>query len=459
MRLAFFAPVSPKRSGIADYVEGLLPSLVQRLDITVVLDDGYRPSHAMFAAKATPRIPWIDYATFLNNPDAFDLVIYQMGNECGIHGYMFDALRRFPGLLCLHDLVLHHAIAGLTLHRGKPEAYIDEMCYSYGTRGKALAESVIHGEDPGVIDRYPLIERVLDNSLAVVAFNPYMGQQIHKLRPELPLYHIPLHLYHPDGVDENPDTTELRRELDLEGRPVIATLGLYNPNNRLDVALQAFRRIADRYPDAVYLLVGALHDRQALLDRIGALGLTEQVRLTGWVSVADFWRYMHLPDIAIQLRYPHAGGTCYPPIRLMGAGVPTIISDIEPLADIPDDAVVRIAPNEPGEVEALAAAMDRLLGDADARATLAATAQSYARRVHGLDAIVEGYVRCVEEVLARRADLLAAVDARRQAPPLVHDPHAGLIRVVGCALAELGVSTNATELLRPLARSIKEIVG
>ena len=44
--------------------------------------------------------------------------LYHVGNNPEAHGWIVDALRRRPGVVVLHDFVLHHLVAGLTLGRG-----------------------------------------------------------------------------------------------------------------------------------------------------------------------------------------------------------------------------------------------------------------------------------------------------------------------------------------------------
>ena len=458
MRIALFTPVSPVKSGLVEHIEGLLPALAKRLDIMVITDGSYRPCHPLFREGNDPYIPWISYGEFEQRADAFDLAIYQLGNEANIHGYMFDALHRYPGLVFQHDLTLHHAIAGLTLDRGGLDAYRAEMRYCYGTDGDQLVRRVLAGQGDDVFNQYPLIDRVLDSSLGVVGFNEYMCSQIRALRPDLPVRYIPLHLYSPDGFPTDFDGPGFRRELGLSDSPVIATLGLFNPHNRLEIALRAFRRLLKRHPKAVYLLVGKPSKRQELLDKIGALGLTNNVRLTGWVSAEEFVNYMFVADIAVQLRYPHAGGTCYPPIRLLGLGVPTIISDIEPLAELPTDAVVRIEPDHPEEETLLFSAMDYLLTHRKVSRALGESGRRYALENHSLSVVVDRYVDFVQEIVTNREALEARVWERKQTLSPTLDFRAGLTHVAGRALAELGLASNNQFLFMSVAKAIHDLV-
>src|SRR6185503_14717031 len=52
----------------------------------------------------------------------YDLAIYQMGNGPA-HTFLYDPLARVPGMLVLHDLVLHHSRARVFLDSPAARAY------------------------------------------------------------------------------------------------------------------------------------------------------------------------------------------------------------------------------------------------------------------------------------------------------------------------------------------------
>ena len=61
--------------------------------------------------------------------------------------------------------------------------------------------------------------------------------------------------------------------------------------------------------------------------------------------------HMEAADLVVNLRYPTARETSAALLRLLAQGRPTVISDLEHLADIPGDAVVRAdLTDEEGEV-------------------------------------------------------------------------------------------------------------
>ena len=103
MKLAYFSPMPPEQSGIADYSALLLPALRERIDVTVVRR----------GKKTAPR--------------GTDVALYHVGNNPDAHAWIVDALRKRPGVVVLHDFALHHLVAGMTVGRRDGHAYLDLM--------------------------------------------------------------------------------------------------------------------------------------------------------------------------------------------------------------------------------------------------------------------------------------------------------------------------------------------
>ena len=95
MKVAFYSPLPPDRSGIADYSAHLLPALAERVDVVVARRGRFR------------------------RPPRVDLALYHVGNDPAAHGWIVYVLRRRPGVVVLHEFVLHHLVSGITLARGR----------------------------------------------------------------------------------------------------------------------------------------------------------------------------------------------------------------------------------------------------------------------------------------------------------------------------------------------------
>ena len=103
-RVAFFSPLPPRISGIADYAARLLEELKATYTIDLYHDAGYVPDLGLsghdFAAY--------DGRLFERNHAVlnYHAIVYQMGNSVAYHGYFYDLLLRHPGVVTLHDFFL-----------------------------------------------------------------------------------------------------------------------------------------------------------------------------------------------------------------------------------------------------------------------------------------------------------------------------------------------------------------
>lgn len=95
------------------------------------------------------------------------------------------------------------------------------------------------------------------------------------------------------GVPDVPfrETAIPKQSLGLDGRLVISTFGLINRGKGLEYAIDAMRTIAQRHPEALYLILGQTHPvirrhegesyRESLQAMVAEFGLENNVKLVG----------------------------------------------------------------------------------------------------------------------------------------------------------------------------------
>src|SRR4051794_13879617 len=115
MRIAFFTPLNPVQSGISDYSEELLPYLARGATVDLYIDK-YRPSNAAITGQFIVR-PASEFAA-LQRAAPYDSIVYQLGNSPA-HAYIYEMLGRVPGVVVLHEFVLHHLRMWMLLNAGR----------------------------------------------------------------------------------------------------------------------------------------------------------------------------------------------------------------------------------------------------------------------------------------------------------------------------------------------------
>src|SRR6185436_15538250 len=302
MRLAYFSPLPPSKSGIADYSAELLPYLAQGAELSVFVEKPdelrlNRNSQAYQVFDAT-------HFDELQRQRPFDLCLYHQGNNPH-HEYIYERALETPGLLVLHEHCLHHLIAWKTLGREDEESYWDEMFYDYGRRGGRVA--VTRKNDAASEYQQfllPLNRRLVNRSLGIVVHNEYAASQV-ELDCTTPIEIIPHHLsprvYEMDQLDK----LECRRALGLpEDAWIIASFGFVTQSKRIPTLLRAFKRLQAVVPNAMCLIVGEDHWKWSAAPLIAEMDLQRYARLTGYTTERDFFRYLKAIDVVVNLRYP-----------------------------------------------------------------------------------------------------------------------------------------------------------
>jgi glycosyltransferase involved in cell wall biosynthesis len=385
-RIAFFGPLPPSRTGIADYNAALLPLLRERYDIDV------------FLPAPNPHGEGFPHRDFFlrDRQHSYHLTLYQMGNQPHFHEYMYGYLFQQPGAIVFHDFCLHHSRADMLLKRNMTEEYRQELEYVYPDQSEKIANAAVtFAAGDLLFFHYPLFELVVRASLAAAA---HTSAGVKRLQiSETPVLHIPL-IELPGG--EKMDGAPL-----LPGKTVVASFGYATHAKRITTVLEA---IAEAYridPGLRYVIVGALEDPADVRAHIARLGIQECVIVTEHVPMPEFLRWMDRADIVINLRYPSAGEMSATLIQALASGKPVIISRLMTLNDIPERAALRVRPDR--EKEDLLNALLTLLKDSSLRKRVATNARNFIAEHHSPEKVMEGYATLIETALERKSKFVA----------------------------------------------------
>ena len=361
MRVAYYSPLPPSRSGIADYSTLLLPALRERVDI-VVAHPGKR--RALGGCRALPR-----------------------RQRPGGARWIVDALYERPGVVVLHEFVLHHLVAGTTIGRGNGRGYLDAMERDLGVAGRLLGLGVLDNLLPLLWEtqpeRFPLSGIVLDHARGLIVHSDYVAQRAREAGYDGRLWRIP----HPVW-----QTPRAEPATDVGGDPLIGCFGFLNMNKRIHSCSRRSPRSAEQLRRQL-LLVGGAGERFDVGRRLERLGLTEGVERLDYVPeeqdvVADGGLRR-----ARQPAYPTMGETSGSVVRALGLGKPLLVSDVGWFSELPDDAVLKI-PVDDFEVPMIEAALGFAVEHGTA---LGAAARTYVEREHSLRRTGSCLRECLED--------------------------------------------------------------
>ncbi len=386
-RIAYCSPINPIPSGISDYSEELLPYLAQYADITLYHDRGVVPSNPKLAAHLEVRTINSLPADHLQQP--YDAIIYHMGNSTA-HSQIWDMAHQFPGVVVLHDLVLHHfMLQYYATHRNDISAYQQLVNQYYGIAGTHVATRMVRGIFDDAVFNMPLCQPVLDNATALISHSQYVVDAVHTLAPDLVSGVVPMGV----PVLTDCDVSHLRAQLNLgDDAFIMASFGHVNPYKRTDQVLRALRTLRRAGINAHYLIVGSISPNVALDTLLRRTDTSGAVHVTGYVSANEFNAYVALADVCINLRHPTAGETSASLLRLLAAGKPTFVTASGSFNEIPADAAMHV-PLDRSEVEFLETALFLCQQRPDFRAAVATNARTYVTRHHTLGHSAAGYMQ------------------------------------------------------------------
>ncbi|MGO9010164.1 MAG: glycosyltransferase [Bryobacteraceae bacterium] len=373
MRVAFFSPLPPERSGIADYSEALLEPLRHLAEVEV------------FSQASQP----FDAARF-------DIALYQMGNN-RCHVFVYEAALGNPGVVAMHESNLHHLMTELTIRRGDWDGYVRECEYAGGAAAREFAERVRKLETGPDYEGLPMTRRLLESARGVIVHSRFMESEIRAAGFAGPVAVIPHGAWIPPG-----DRNRFRERLGLdEAVPLIGIFGFLKPYKRIAESLRAFRRLLRLAPEAKMILVGEPHPDLPLEGMIRSLGLSASVRLVGFAPIEDFTGYLSACDIVLNLRYPTVGESSGTLLRSMGLGKAALVSEVGSFREFPDDVCLKV-PVGAGEEDTIFEYLNLLVSRPEVAQALGARARDYVAQHCNWPAVAKRYARFLEAVAEGR---------------------------------------------------------
>lgn len=387
LRIAFFSPLSPQRSGLSDYSEELLPHLQDLAEIDLVIDR-YTPSNPVVRDFRS-----IQASDFLKRKGAYDVAIYQISNNLSHHRYMFECMHRVPGIVVLHDCCLNYLMLGLTLLEGDYHNLKKVLEPKYGEESSQLARKLLLNKiDPLQLS---FIRPVIDMSLGVIVHSECARKIVRAEAPSRPIEVIPMGV----PLREPGASQETRRELGFSASDfVLASISTLTYSKRLDLVLEEVAYLRNTYRQLKLLIVGGGSLGNRARELIRSPSLQGAVVPTGWLSADGYRRAIQSADVVIDLRYPSGGETSASLTRAIAMGKPAILSNQGSFVELPD-SICRKIPVGSTERQALKEAIAGLLSDPTLLPSMSKAALSYASANLRLDLSAQSYVAFCEKVL------------------------------------------------------------
>ncbi len=384
MRIALITPWPPQATGIADYAYDLAKGLIEAGHEVCAITEATEP-------RPLPGIEFIHPSQATDElMQGFDRLAYQMGNNSRFHLYMISMLIRHPGVVHVHDTMLHHILAWVLYDQGDPSLYQAVLAKWYGPAVERLSLEVIRTqqrglwETPLVMD-YPLFEEVLQHATSCIVHSRFSKSKIQRVFPGMDVTLMP-QLY---------EVTDTQPFPFADKRFHVGLFGGVDANKRIEVVLKSMSNlVAKGLPVDLHIAGSISKDCEFIHGMIDALGLRQAVHLHGRLAHDAFLSLLHSVDLCVALRYPTMGETSAIVMRTMQAGVPVIVSDVGWYSELPD-FVQKIEPNTLGEVQALADQIQALASSPEAHQSARTQLQAYLRSDLDYSGSLKAYVQAL----------------------------------------------------------------
>ena len=451
-RLAFFSPWPPQPSGVATCAADVVPALAAAgHGVDVFVDEAL-----VGASKGAAAPPSAGEVRVLGAHDfvwrharaPYDLPIYQVGNSWA-HGFVWPYLFQYPGLVVLHDARLHHARADALLRRRRARDYRAEFAYNHPDVPAGAAELAVRGFDGAYYYHWPMRRAIMDASRVVATHARGAVNMLREAHPGRTVEHITLG-HGLKAIDASAARRAFRARLGIpENALVFGLLGTASPEKRVAQILRAFASARQWAADARLLVAGQVDPLLPLNEMMDGFGLRDVIHVAGRLDDAQFDEAVVACDVGLNLRWPTAREVSGPWLRMLSAGLPTVIVDAAhhvdvrtldprtwlchapvPLEPNPEARAVAVGIDILDEEHSLRLALRRLGADAGLRLRLGAAARAYWESNHTVAAMAADYERVIALALALPAP---AVDLPQHLRP---DPMGHTREVIGDFLTQ-----------------------
>jgi glycosyltransferase involved in cell wall biosynthesis len=253
---------------------------------------------------------------------------------------------------------------------------------------------------------FRLVERrILEGAAAI----HYTSEQERLEARELGIYSpaavIPLGVDLDDVAQTAMPDGFLRARPSLAGRTLVLFLSRLDPKKGLDILLPAFSRVRRTHPEAALVLAGDGEETfvASLRDAVHSLGIDDGVVFTGFLEGEQ--KLSALAAASVFVLPSHSENFGMAPVEAMAAGLVVVVSEQVGISTEVRRSEAGLV--VPGEVEAVADALERLVCDRELRSRLGENGRRLVRARFTPEATARELVALYERVIERRTRRVA----------------------------------------------------
>ena len=335
----------------------------------------------------------------INQLNLYDAIFYNLGNYHPFHAQIYEVLKLKPGVVILHDVIMHHFLMVEYLeHLKDPDSYVNEMYLAYGDEGRLTAlEALDPCKKPiwlsDSVSRFPLFEPILGYATSLFVHSEFHKNILSK--------HFLGRIYTSYLPYEMSDIVHIDKKfLSDFGIPtetfLVVSTGIVHPIKQIHKILENIRDNCQLINNISYVLIGgcSIEYHEELLGIISDTVLDGRTWILGYQPNDVLNKFLCCADAAINIRYPNSEGCSLSLIEQMAHGLPVIVYDSGVYHEMPDNSVVKIS-----DVKMLGAELDNLVANYHERKFIASNAQTFSCQKFTTKAYVGAILRTITDEL------------------------------------------------------------
>jgi glycosyltransferase involved in cell wall biosynthesis len=394
MIVAMVTPLPPQKSGIADYSASLIRGL-RRSGIKVSV-------FSNFGIDSFDGEKVFDAAQEYAKLEEYETIIYQIGNNREFHGYMLDLLAQYPGIVHLHDLVIHGMVFDKYRRERRVVEYLNMLYRYYGVE---TAREVVYGIqlqtlffDGEKALEAPMFEAAVECAKGCIVHSEFSKKALKNRYPNMPVLVVPQSY---DIPIQKPQTVGEKLQ--------IGVFGGVDPYKRVDIAIEALADVKNQgFGNFELTIVGGISPKcQTIVELPKSLGL--ECLFAGRVDESDFEKIMDESDLVISLRHPTMGETSAVVTRAMMRGKAVIVNEGGWYSELPEGVPKLSTKNTKEELVAL---LKELLLNPNRIENIATAGYEYALERLKFDETISSYTAALLEINKQNSIVMKAVKNR-----------------------------------------------
>ena len=374
MKVAYFSPFPPKKTGIATYSKNFVSELGSLVELELFDTENSncfeRPIHGFLANPQS-----LEYARDC------DTRLYHIGNNPFYHQHIANLVKLYPGWVVLHDTVLYylHAIRGKGGLMREIQACSSNPSKDLYSTLNFLSylneEEVLSYKSP---ENFPLIKDLLKNVLGVIVHSETAAKAVKHNGFKGTVRVINLPYYPKEMIKLSASEVSLEKEkLGLSKQVMLlGCFGFLASTKRIDSILEASKILLNQGIKIKILFVGTGENYK---EKITDTNLLQNCIFKEFVDDQNFQKYLSVTDLILNLRYPSMGESSATLFQSLAYGKPCIITDFGSFSEVPDNIVIKVTHGE-NEIKEIKDAIRICYEDQNFRKNLGNKAQEFVKR-------------------------------------------------------------------------------